>query len=160
VKERRIRKNKKKSAGPNNWIYITGLPSDCTVDEVKLHFSKVGLIALNPLDQQSKIKLYYDANGLCKGDCSLCYNAKESVDVAINVLDLGYIRPSNQVNVTKAEFILKEGGGGGGNIKDVNSTTRSNITQAQVKVAQAGINNYFFLFFLITIFIIIFISTN
>lgn len=100
------RKSSKKSNG--NWIYITGLPSDITVDELKSHFCKVGLIEINPIDQEAKIKIYTDSSDgtgtYCKGDASLCYHAKESVQMAINVLSEGYIRPTHQVTVAKADF--------------------------------------------------------
>lgn len=43
---KRKRKNKKKASSWNDnasglWIYVTGLPSDVTMDELKAHFSKV-----------------------------------------------------------------------------------------------------------------------
>lgn len=40
TKVKRKRSNKKKR-GPNNWVYVTGLPADVTYDEVFAHFSKV-----------------------------------------------------------------------------------------------------------------------
>lgn len=41
VKEKRKRKNKSRSKQNKCWIYITGLPSDVTAEELKSHFSKV-----------------------------------------------------------------------------------------------------------------------
>ena len=105
-KKKKSKKNKK--TAPNNWIYITGLPKDITIEEIKSHFSKVGLIALSPIDQTDKIKLYKDEVGELKGDCSLCYHATESVEMAINFLDGGYIRPSHLIQVTKAAFETKK----------------------------------------------------
>jgi hypothetical protein len=40
-KRKRNKKKKKKAKGPNNWIYISGLPKDATLEEVKAHFGKV-----------------------------------------------------------------------------------------------------------------------
>ena len=40
-KEKRKRKNKSKSKVTKGWIYITGLPADITIEEMKSHFSKV-----------------------------------------------------------------------------------------------------------------------
>ena len=62
------------------------------------------MIAISPVDQQIRIKIYKDENGLCKGDASLCYNAETSVAMAIDYLSGGYIRPSHQITVSKAEF--------------------------------------------------------
>ena len=41
TKEKTKRKKRKKNKGPNLWVYITGLPPNVTVDEIKDHFSKV-----------------------------------------------------------------------------------------------------------------------
>lgn len=108
VKTSKKKNKKSKKNAPNNWIYITGLPKDITVEEIKAHFSKVGLIAPSPIDQTDKIKLYKDEVGELKGDCSLCYHAVESVEMAINFLDGGYIRPSHMIQVTKAAFETKK----------------------------------------------------
>lgn len=37
------KKKQKKAKGPNNWIYVSGLPVDVTLEEIKDHFSKVHL---------------------------------------------------------------------------------------------------------------------
>jgi HIV Tat-specific factor 1 len=101
------RKNRKKKR-PNTWIYIEGLPPDITVEEIKQHFSKVGLIALSPYDQQPRIKIYkeVDTNNetVCKGDGLLCFAVEESVKLAVEILDGGYIRPNYRISVTKASF--------------------------------------------------------
>lgn len=102
-RKRKSNKNKKKK-GPSNWIYINGLPHNITTEEIKDHFSKVGLIAISPLDQQPKLRIYFDEEGNCKGDCSLCYNAPESVQLAIDILNDGYIRPNYKITITKADF--------------------------------------------------------
>jgi len=96
----------------HNWVYITGLPQDCTEEEVLAHFSRVGLVALNPVTQQPKLKLYRQEDGSLKGDASLCYAAPESADMAVNVLSEGYLRLNCMVNVTRAAF--QEAGAAGG----------------------------------------------
>jgi len=114
-----------------------------TKDEVKDHFSRVGLIAIDPIDQEAKIKLYRDVTGSLQGDCSLCYNAPESVAMAVDVLSGGYIRPSHQVTVTKAEFQTagagaKGGGGGGGDLNGGDKKrARTSVTTAQLKTAKS-----------------------
>ena len=41
VLKRKRKKKQKKSKGPNNWIYISGLPADISFEEIRDHFSKV-----------------------------------------------------------------------------------------------------------------------
>lgn len=104
--------------------------------------SQVGLIAISPFDQLPKIKLYRGPDGRGKGDASVCYVAEESVAMALEVLNGGYIRPSHQVSVTRAEFQPKEGASGhetpaeGG--QGAQTHKRPRLTHAQVKVAQAA----------------------
>lgn len=92
----------------------------------------MGLIALSPYDQQPKIKIYreqpppgagaVDPNTLpCKGDCLICYNAEESVKLALDVLSGGYIRPNSQVTVTRADFTP------GGNGDQGNANGNANV---------------------------------
>lgn len=137
-KRKRKRKAKKKKAGDtweenkkkNLWIYVTGLPTDITLEEIKNHFSKVGIFALNPLNQQPKIKLYKDEQGNLKGDCSICYNAEESVQMAVDILDGGCIRPLYPIQVSVAQFQKRE---------DFQPEWKKNkITAVQLKVAAAA----------------------
>ncbi|RYF88373.1 MAG: DUF4339 domain-containing protein [Chitinophagaceae bacterium] len=72
------RRKKKRKVSPSTWIYITGLPEDISYEEIKTHFSKVGLIDLSPIDQQPRIKIYIDSDGKCKGDAVLCYFSEVS----------------------------------------------------------------------------------
>ena len=133
AKKRKNRK-KKKRKGPNNWIYVTGLPKDITFEEIRDHFSKVGLIEISPYDQQPKIRIYRESDEAsdCKGDCSLCYNSEESMKLAIDILNGGFIRPAFQIQVTRADFsaIAAQGQGSGGR--------RPALSQAQVKVARTA----------------------
>lgn len=183
-KQKRKRKKRKKKSGQEwnaaaskLWVYISGLPLDITVDEMKAHFSKVrcscspppithqqgphrtasvyiitttyylcnmlimggndqvGIIAISPLDQQPKIKLYRDDHGNLKGDASICYNAEASVEMAVSVLDGGFIRPmSKPLSVSRAEFQKKEGGDE--STASVWKKPRQTLTHAQVKVTQ------------------------
>ena len=97
----------------------------------------MGLIAISPLDQQPKIKLYRDEHGNLKGDASICYNAEESVDMAVSVLDGGYLRPMTKpISVTRAEFQKKDDAAGAGTGW---KKPRQNLTHAQVKVTQNAI---------------------
>jgi hypothetical protein len=40
-KPKKKRSKKKAKKGPNNWVYVTGLPANVTAQEIKDHFSKV-----------------------------------------------------------------------------------------------------------------------
>lgn len=119
---------------------------------------QVGLIALSPYDQQAKIKIYRDASlapanaasmeAPCKGDALVCYNAEESVKLAVDVLSGGFLRPTHQVTVTRADFTSADAnnnnGGEGhhpsaaGNNKP-HQAYKPNLSQAQVKVAKSAI---------------------
>lgn len=149
-KPKKKRKNKKrKQKGPNTWVYVTGLPSNVTEEEIRDHFSKVGIIALNPLDQQPKIKIYKEeGTNICKGDCLICYNAEESVKLALDILHEGYIRPNYQITVTRATFDYSQkeennhnnnnhGNNPGGDGKE--KKKKSNISHAQILVAKNAI---------------------
>jgi len=184
-KEKKKRRSKKKHKKlPSTWVYITGLPPDVTVEELKDHFSKVGLIALSPYDQQPKIKVYREdihiphddddsnASGIatasnfsstsgvtsgnsdsltlpCKGDCSICYNAEESVQLAIDILNGGFIRVGYQVTVSRASFAGTVQADASGNGNNMNGSIRGQssdkkkdrqiLSQAQVKVARSAI---------------------
>jgi len=120
----------------------------------------VGLIALSPYDQQAKIKIYRDASlatpsntssstteAPCKGDALLCYNAEESVKLAVDVLSGGFLRPTHQVTVTRADFSSTEHGADGDNsvsthsssVQGANRAYKPLLSQAQVKVAKSAI---------------------
>jgi hypothetical protein len=84
-------KKKRRKKSKNTWVYVTGLPSDVTEHEISSHFSKVGLIEMNPIDQLPRIKVYRqpgpgeDGALICKGDCSICYHSEDSVKLALQV---------------------------------------------------------------------------
>jgi len=127
----------------------------------------VGLIALSPYDQQAKIKIYRDATlaptsasasaeAPCKGDALVCYNAEESVKLAVDVLSGGFLRPTHQVTVTRADFSSADAHGNNNNSNSNNAeghqagsagnnkphhqqAYKPNLSQAQVKVAKSAI---------------------
>ncbi|EFX02483.1 nuclear mRNA splicing factor-associated protein [Grosmannia clavigera kw1407] len=72
----------------NTAVYVTGLPSDATVDEVAELFSrKCGVIAEEIDSGRPRIKLYTDADGQFKGDALVVFFKPQSVDMAIMLLD-------------------------------------------------------------------------
>ncbi|TPX65384.1 hypothetical protein SpCBS45565_g05212 [Spizellomyces sp. 'palustris'] len=95
---------------PNTSVYVTGLPRDTTVDEMKEVFGKYGILMEDLATGQPKIKLYKDERGNLKGDALVSYFKEESVDLACNLLDDSDFRlgvPS-KIRVQKAVFQAKE----------------------------------------------------
>ncbi|RFU73395.1 hypothetical protein TARUN_8855 [Trichoderma arundinaceum] len=131
------RPSKKQKAPPqpkqNTAVYVTGLPTDTTVDEVHDLFSrKAGVIAEEIDSGAPRIKMYTDSQGNFKGDALIVFFKPQSVDMAIMLLDDTVFRflPSGttegRIRVQAADSSYKktqydqEGGGneagnGGGN---------------------------------------------
>ncbi|KAL0082247.1 hypothetical protein J3Q64DRAFT_1634535 [Phycomyces blakesleeanus] len=96
---------------PNTSVYITHLPLDVTVDEMKQTFSKCGLIMEDLETGEPKIKLYKDDKGTFKGDALVTYFKEDSVPLAINLLDESELRlgkPETKISVQQAIFKDKE----------------------------------------------------
>lgn len=159
IAKKKRKNKKKKSKAPTTWVYVDGLPEDITSEELQAHFSKVGLIALNPLDQQPRIKIYLDpVTKKCKGDCSICYNAEESVQLAVDIFDGGFIRPNCRITVTRASFdhhnsstatdnnddtgkggaLKQQGASSSSGSRSRPSAGGSGVSQAQFKVARSA----------------------
>ncbi|KAE9376792.1 hypothetical protein N431DRAFT_330804 [Stipitochalara longipes BDJ] len=89
----RVTKAPKKSKAPlppraNTAVYVTGLPNDVTVEEVREVFSrKCGVIAEEIDSGKPRIKLYTDEKGDFKGDALIVFFKAPSVDMAIMLLD-------------------------------------------------------------------------
>ncbi|XP_071979149.1 17S U2 SnRNP complex component HTATSF1 [Engystomops pustulosus] len=90
----------------NTNVYVTGLPPDITNDEFVQIMSKCGIIMRDPHSEEYKIKLYKDKEGNLKGDGLCCYLKKESVELALKLLDEYEIR-GYKLHVENAKFQLK-----------------------------------------------------
>ncbi|XP_020827440.1 17S U2 SnRNP complex component HTATSF1 isoform X1 [Phascolarctos cinereus] len=90
----------------NTNVYVTGLPPDITKDEFVQLMSKCGIIMKDPGTEEYKIKLYKDKQGNLKGDGLCCYLKRESVGLALKLLDDDEIR-GYRLHVEKAKFQLK-----------------------------------------------------
>lgn len=87
-------------------VYVSGLPLNTSEDEFIEMMSKYGIIMQDPDTNKPKIKLYRDQNGQLKGDGRCCYLKRESVDLAIKLLDESDYK-GNTIHVEQAEFHLK-----------------------------------------------------
>ncbi|ORX79034.1 hypothetical protein BCR32DRAFT_234550 [Anaeromyces robustus] len=91
-------------------VYVSGLPFDTTLDEMKKVFSKYGIISEDINTGQPRIKLYKDSEGNLKGDGLVTFLKPESVELCINLLDEADFRlgENSKIRVQKAEFKEKE----------------------------------------------------
>ncbi|XP_036299310.1 HIV Tat-specific factor 1 isoform X2 [Pipistrellus kuhlii] len=90
----------------NTNVYVSGLPPDITLDEFIQLMSKFGIIMRDPQTEEFKVKLYKDNQGNLKGDGLCCYLKRESVDLALKLLDEDEIR-GYRLHVEVAKFQLK-----------------------------------------------------
>uniref|UniRef100_A0A915JB03 17S U2 SnRNP complex component HTATSF1 n=1 Tax=Romanomermis culicivorax TaxID=13658 RepID=A0A915JB03_ROMCU len=90
----------------NTNVYVSGLPLDFTDQKFEELMAKCGVIALDITNRKSKLKLYRDEEGNLKGDGRCCYIKRESVDLALDILDGSQIG-DNQISVQVAKFELK-----------------------------------------------------
>ncbi|EPY72741.1 HIV TAT specific factor 1-like protein [Camelus ferus] len=96
----------KKAWFPKNRRVKERLPPDITVDEFIQLMSKFGIIMRDPQTEEFKVKLYKDNQGNLKGDGLCCYLKRESVDLALKLLDEDEIR-GYKLHVEVAKFQLK-----------------------------------------------------
>ncbi|KAI9317514.1 hypothetical protein BX666DRAFT_1856955 [Dichotomocladium elegans] len=127
------------SKKPITSVYVTGMPADATVDEIKHVFSKCGVI-MEDLDSGTpKIKIYKDEEGRPKGDVLVTYFKEESVSLAINLLDDAEFRlgePSSKIRVQQAVFKEKENTN---DKKKASSTPNKNKTKKRLHQLQRQI---------------------
>jgi HIV Tat-specific factor 1 len=115
-KEKKRKKNKKQKerkkkkwykARLNTSVYIDGLPKDIKREEIKEMFSRCGVIRLDPVTSEDRIKIYKDEEGKNKGDGLVTFVNLESVDLALDIMDGREIRKGFPVKVKVAEFKQK-----------------------------------------------------
>ncbi|KAK6731707.1 hypothetical protein RB195_007896 [Necator americanus] len=113
--EKEEKKKGKVPSEPQGWVdmeekvhavYVNNLPLDITLDEFKEFMSKCGVIQADARTNKPKLKLYVDENGDLKGDGRCVYIKKESVDLALSILDGFHLR-GKEVHVEKARFEMK-----------------------------------------------------
>lgn len=95
----------------NTSVYVSGLPSDVTEEEVAQVFSKCGVIKEDD-ERRPRVKVYRDReSGMPKGDGLVTYLKDPSVELALNILDGAPFRtdPSQVIRVQRAKFEQKGG---------------------------------------------------
>ncbi|KAM3869161.1 17S U2 SnRNP complex component HTATSF1-like [Diretmus argenteus] len=90
----------------NTNVYVSGLPPDISTEEFVELMSKCGIVMRDPITEDYKIKLYKDGQGNLKGDGLCCYLKKESVALAMRLIDESEVR-GYKLHVEAARFELK-----------------------------------------------------
>lgn len=90
----------------NTNVYVSGLPPDIGTDEFVELMSKCGIVMRDPITEEYKVKLYKDREGNLKGDGLCCYLKKESVELAVRLIDETEVR-GYKLHVEAARFELK-----------------------------------------------------
>ncbi|KAJ1606156.1 putative splicing factor [Cryptosporidium canis] len=102
---KRVSKKRAKSGPVNTSIYITGLPKDVSLGEMKDFFGRGGVIRIDPATLAPKIKLYLDQEtNEFTGNALVVYKFEQSIDLALKYLDETEIRPGYKVKIEKAVF--------------------------------------------------------
>ncbi|XP_022594492.1 HIV Tat-specific factor 1-like [Seriola dumerili] len=90
----------------NTNVYVSGLPLDISTEEFVELMSKCGIVMRDPITEEYKVKLYKDKYGNLKGDGLCCYLKKESVALAMRLIDESEVR-GYRLHVEAARFELK-----------------------------------------------------
>ncbi|KAM8834600.1 17S U2 SnRNP complex component HTATSF1 isoform 2-T2 [Synchiropus picturatus] len=90
----------------NTNVYVSGLPPDTSAEEFAEIMSKCGIVMRDPITEEFKVKLYKDKEGNLKGDGLCCYLKRESVDLALRLIDESEVR-GYKLHVESARFELK-----------------------------------------------------
>ena len=96
----------------NTAVYVTSIPLDVQLEEIRDTFSKCGVIAEEIDSGRPRIKMYVDDTGNFKGEALVVYFRPESVNLAIQMLDetefrLGVPGPLGPMRVQPADFSFK-----------------------------------------------------
>ncbi|KAJ6167436.1 hypothetical protein N7497_000279 [Penicillium chrysogenum] len=119
-RDRKKRKNlhdetdepKVKKPRVNTAVWVTNIPRDAELSEIRDLFSKYGILAEEVDTGKPRIKMYTDEDGNFNGDVLVVYFKPESVDLAIKWLDetdfrLGPRDPNGPMRVQVADFSYK-----------------------------------------------------
>ncbi|KAM3720660.1 HIV Tat-specific factor [Dirofilaria immitis] len=90
----------------NTSVYVSNLPFSITEESFIELMSKCGVIQRDARTNKLKVKLYKNEDGTIKGDGRCCYIKKESVIMALDILD-GWNVDGKIISVEKAKFQMK-----------------------------------------------------
>lgn len=90
----------------NTQVYVSKLPLDMNEEEFVALMQKCGFVMKDLETNQYKIKMYKDKEGKFKGDALCGYIKRESVELALQILDEYNVR-NNIISVERAKFTLK-----------------------------------------------------
>ncbi|XP_071518003.1 17S U2 SnRNP complex component HTATSF1-like isoform X2 [Panulirus ornatus] len=111
-KKKKVKETKKKPSwfemdeAQNTKVYVSNLPDSLTENEFLELMQKCGLILRDVSTNKPKIKMYRDEEGNFKGDALCTYIKKESVNLALQILD-EYQVGNKKIRVEQAKFELK-----------------------------------------------------
>uniref|UniRef100_A0A0K0EEC8 RRM domain-containing protein n=1 Tax=Strongyloides stercoralis TaxID=6248 RepID=A0A0K0EEC8_STRER len=91
----------------NTTVYVQGLPLDMNEERFIELFSKCGVIQNDPRTNLPKIKLYKNSDGSLKGDGTCRYIKRESVFLALQILDGMKLEDGCELKVEEAKFEMK-----------------------------------------------------
>lgn len=102
---KRKRESQRLKRRHNTSVYITGLPTDVTEQELAEYFAKCGIILPSAETGRPRAKLYMNEEGNCKGDGLVTYAMQPSVENAVTLLDNVPIRVGGKpIRVQAATF--------------------------------------------------------
>eukprot|EP00928_Gymnodinium_smaydae_P011177 TRINITY_DN14154_c0_g3_i1.p1 TRINITY_DN14154_c0_g3~~TRINITY_DN14154_c0_g3_i1.p1 ORF type:complete len:646 (-),score=185.24 TRINITY_DN14154_c0_g3_i1:69-2006(-) len=110
-REYRERKKLRKQAGlfmkaqDNPNVYVSGLPGNVTQSELESVFKRAGVLKVDPLTGDTKIRIYRENDaGACTGDALVTYANAASVSLALEFLHEHELRPGCRICVQQADF--------------------------------------------------------
>ena len=101
---------KAQKAPENRAVYVTNLPLDATKEEITEVFTRFGGMIAENEDDEKRITMYTDDEGNFKGEALVVYFKRESVPLALRMLDDNYFRseePTRLIKVTEADMAYK-----------------------------------------------------
>ncbi|KAF2638142.1 hypothetical protein P280DRAFT_471803 [Massarina eburnea CBS 473.64] len=129
-------KVQEKKAPENRAVYVTNLPSDATVEEIEDVFKRFGMIDQG-VDGNPRIKMYENDKGEFNGEALVVYFKKDSVNLAITLLDGYEFRlgdtTNGTINIQEADNTYKKNNDG---IKIANKLVRKERKAAQTSRAE------------------------
>ncbi|KAJ2552007.1 hypothetical protein GGH95_005838, partial [Coemansia sp. RSA 1836] len=84
----------------NTSVYISGLPSDTTEEEVGEYFSQCGTIMPDILTDKPRVRLYRNSDDTLKGDALVTFFKAPSVQLAIDILDDSQFRAKEPARIS------------------------------------------------------------